>query len=191
MDNIFERETRGEIISSKDPEYYKIATIMEHTRILLSKLNNEYHSEKEVRELFFELTGGEYDDTFYLRPPFYTDCGNHIKVGKNVFINTCCTFLDRGGITIEDNVLIGPKVNLVTIDHCLEPELRHSTAVKPIQIKKNAWIGINATILGGVTIGENAIVGAGSVVTSDVSSNTIVAGNPAKIIKYINKGDCK
>lgn len=183
--DIFERDKLGEEISHQDPEYYKIREVIDETQKLLFELNNKYHEESEVRRLFTQLTGIEVEETFRLRPPFYTDFGKNIRVGKNVFINHCCTFMDRGGITLEDDVLIGPKVNLITINHPLEPHHRHSTVSKPIVIKKNAWIGAAATIIPGVTIGENAVVTAGAVVTKDVLANTVVAGVPAKVIKII------
>ena len=107
------------------------------------------------------------------------------KIGKNVFINFDCVFLDLGGITIEDNVLLAPKVSLLTESHPLDPAQRQSLIPKPILIKKNAWIGPSATILPGVTIGENAVVAAGSVVTKDVPDNVVVAGIPATFIKKI------
>lgn len=93
--------------------------------------------------------------------------------------------MDRGGITLEDGVFIGPNVNIITENHAEEPELRHNVYTKPILIKRNAWIGAAAIILPGVTIGENAIVAAGAVVTKDVPDNMIVGGNPAKIIRKI------
>jgi acetyltransferase-like isoleucine patch superfamily enzyme len=108
------------------------------------------------------------------------------KIGKNVFINHACSFLDMGGITIEDHVLIGPKVNLITENHPIDPAERRSLICEPIIIKRNAWIGAAATILPGVTIGENAVVAAGAVVSKDVAANTIVGGVPAKMIKMIN-----
>ncbi|WP_197284383.1 DapH/DapD/GlmU-related protein [Bacillus sp. JCM 19041] len=120
-------------------------------------------------------------------PPFYTDFGQNIRVGKDVFINQGCTFMDRGGITIEDKVLFGPKVNLVTINHPISPKDRRSTYNKPILIKTGAWIGIGATIMPGVTVGKNSIVSAGAVVTQDVEDNVIVAGVPAKVIKQIDE----
>jgi acetyltransferase-like isoleucine patch superfamily enzyme len=117
--------------------------------------------------------------------PFHTNFGRHIQLGKNVFINHGCSFLDLGGITIEDDVLIGPKVNLITENHPIDPRKRKNLDLKSIVIKKNVWIGANATILPGVTIGENSIVAAGAVVNKDVPSNVIVGGVPAKIIKSI------
>ena len=115
--------------------------------------------------------------------PFHTNFGKHITIGNHVFINHGCSFLDLGGITIEDNALIGPKVNLITENHPIDPTQRKSLILHPILIKKNAWIGAGATILPGVTIGENSIVAAGAVVNKDVPANTIVGGVPAKIIK--------
>lgn len=118
-------------------------------------------------------------------PPFYTDFGKNIRVGANIFINHGCEFMDRGGITIGDRVLFDPKVNLITIGHPIDPENRRSTICAPIVIKENAWIAVGASIMPGVTIGENAIVSAGAVVTRDVPPNTIVAGIPARIVKNI------
>ena len=117
--------------------------------------------------------------------PFYTNFGRFIQIGKNVFINHACTFLDMGGITIEDDVLIGPKVNLITENHPIDPGDRKALVLSPVVVKRNAWIGASATILPGVTIGENSVVAAGAVVTSDVQPNTIVGGVPARIIKKI------
>ena len=94
-------------------------------------------------------------------------------------------FTDLGGITLEDHVLIGPRANLLTVNHPQDPKQRRSLIVKPITIKRNAWIGAAATILPGVTVGENAIVGANALVTKDVPANTVVGGNPAKVIKEI------
>ena len=115
--------------------------------------------------------------------PFYTDFGKHIKFGKNIFINIGVMFTDLGGITIEDKVLIGPGAKLLSVNHSIDPEKRRGIIASPILIKENAWIGANATILPGVTVGKNSIVAAGAVVTEDVPDNVIVGGVPAKIIK--------
>ena len=183
--DILERDKNGELISLNDPEYYKIRDLIVEAQKITMELNNSYHEAEEVRKLFSRLTGAEVDTSFGLLPPFYTDFGKNIRVGKNVFINHACTFMDRGGITIEDNVLVGPKVNLITINHPQDPAKRQSTISTPIVIKKNAWLGAGAMIMPGVTIGENSIVSAGAVVTKDVPPNTVAAGVPAKIIKKI------
>lgn len=139
----------------------------------------------EIRGLFSEITGSEIDESVAVFTPLYINYGKHTKIGKNVFINFDCVFLDLGGITIEDNVLIAPKVSLLSEGHPISPDERHSLVPKPIHIKKNAWIGANATILQGVTIGRNSVVASGSVVSKDVPDNVIVGGIPAKIIKTI------
>lgn len=184
--DIFQRDKLGETISIDDPEYFKINEIILNAQKLIAVLNCSYHTEEQTRKLFAQLTGGIVDETFTLLPPFYTDFGKNIKVGKNVFINHSCEFMDRGGITIEDNVFIAPKVNLVTTNHPLNPNNRRATVSKPIIIKKNAWIGAAATILPGVTIGENSVISAGAVVSRDVPKNVIVGGVPAKFIKNID-----
>lgn len=187
MKSIYQRELAGEIISGNDPEFPGlINTIWESIR-LTTELNTGWHEQEEVREMFSRIIGRPVDETFTLVPPFYVDYGKNIHLGKSVFIQQCCTFYDRGGITIGNNVFIGPKVNLITLNHDPNPENRNATYCKPIVIEDNAWIGINSTILSGVTIGRNAIVGAGSVVTKDVEPDTIVAGNPARFIKRIDE----
>jgi acetyltransferase-like isoleucine patch superfamily enzyme len=181
--DIFKRERAGEIISIDDPEYWKIADLIAEAQQLIAEMNKVYRTPEEVRELFSQLTGVNVDSSFVMLPPFYTDFGKNIRVGKEVFINHCCEFMDRGGITLEDKVLIGPKVNLITINHPVEPSQRRSTFCAPILIKRNAWIGVGASVMPGVTIGENAIVAANAVVTKNVAANTIVGGIPAQVIK--------
>jgi acetyltransferase-like isoleucine patch superfamily enzyme len=148
---------------------------------------NNSSNPKEIRDLLSQITDTEIDESTTVFTPFHINYGKHTKIGKNVFINFDCVFLDLGGITIEDNVLIAPKVSLLSEGHPISPDDRHSLVPKPIYIKKNAWIGANATILPGVTIGENAIVAAGAVVSKDVPDNSIVGGIPAKFIKSISK----
>lgn len=185
--DIFARERAGEIISIDDPEYHKISDLITEAQKLIAQINTGYHEPAEVRKLFSILTGTEVDETFWMLPPFYTDFGKNIRVGQGVFINHGCEFMDRGGITLEDKVLIGPKVNLVTINHPVSPIARRSTFCAPILIKKNAWIGAGASVMPGVTIGENSIVAANAVVTKDVAANAIVGGIPAKLIRIIDE----
>lgn len=149
------------------------------------ELNNKYHSPEEIRELFSELTGREVDDTFRLFPPFYTECGKNINVGKNVFINACCKFQDQGGITIGDGCLFGHNVTIATLNHEFNPEKRASIIPNPVKIGKKVWVGSDSTILPGIEIGDGAIIAAGSVVTKNIPKNTIAAGNPARIIREI------
>lgn len=149
------------------------------------EINNKYHTPDEIRKLFSKLTGESISDTFCLFPPFYTDCGKNIKIGENVFINACCKFQDQGGITIGNNCLIGHNVTIATLNHDFDPKKRANITPAPVVIGNDVWIGSNSTILPGITIEDGAIIGAGSIVTKNVSKNTIVAGNPAKIIKKI------
>jgi len=138
----------------------------------------------QVRALFSELIGEKVDDSFLLIPPFYATGGNEIRTGRNVFINQNCTLYDLGGIDIADDVMIGPNVSIITSGHALEPSRRRSATIgKPIVIERNVWIAAGATVIGGVTIGENSVVAAGSVVTKDVPADTLVGGNPARVIR--------
>lgn len=149
------------------------------------ELNNKYHTKEEIVEIFSKLTNKKVDPTFRLFPPFYTDCGINITLGKNVFINSNCKFQDQGGITIGDNVLIGHNVVIATINHDLNPKKRADMYPKPVKIGNNVWIGSNVVILGGVTIEEGAVIGAGSIVTKDVPKNAVAFGSPCKVQKFI------
>jgi hypothetical protein ELI_0084 len=152
---------------------------------ITAKINGKYLSPEKIRKLFFRLIGKKTDESFLLFPPFYTDCGKNITVGKNVFINSGCCFQDQGGITIGDGALIGHQVVLATLNHDLNPERRKSMKAAPIVIGKNVWIGAHATVLAGVSIGDNAVIAAGAVVTKDVPPMTVVAGIPAKTVKSV------
>ena len=165
----------------------KFHSLSEEARKITMELNNKYHTQDEIRELFSQLTDKKIDNSFKLFPPFYTECGINITLGKNVFINACCKFQDQAGIEIGDNVLIGHSVVIATLNHDFNPNKRASMIPKKVKIGSSVWIGSNSTILPGVTINDGAIIGAGSVVVKDVPKNAVVAGNPAKIIKYIEK----
>lgn len=183
--NIFERLLLGENISFSDPDYIEIMKACNRTRRILIQINNEPDIHK-VKTLLNEIFTVSPDESSTIFTPFHTNYGGNIHIGKNVFINHGCSFLDLGGITIEDCVMIAPKVNIITEQHPVEPHLRTHISGKPVHIKRNVWIGTNATILPGVTIGSNSVIGAGAVVTKDVPDNVIVAGIPAKIIREIN-----
>lgn len=148
-------------------------------------LNNQYHTPEEIREIMGRLTGKEIDPTFRLFPPFYTDFGKNITIGQDVFINSGCHFQDQGGIEIENGALIGHNVVLATINHDLDPAMNRKNHYAPIRIGAHAWIGSNATVLSGVSIGEWSVVAAGAVVTKDVPPMTVAGGVPARIIKEI------
>lgn len=188
--DIFERMLAGGIIRNDDPQMTHVWEIVSNT-IRLSAALNISTSIEQIRERLSEITGTSIDKSTTVFVPFYTNFGRHIKFGRNVFVNHACTFLDLGGITIEDDVQIGPKVNLITENHPVDPSQRKALDLKSIVIKKNVWIGASATILPGVTSGENAIVAAGALVNKDVAANTIVAGVPAKFIRAIDFTDAK
>jgi acetyltransferase-like isoleucine patch superfamily enzyme len=154
---------------------------------ITARLNRlTFNDSDEVRVLFSDLIGKKVDDSFLLIPPFYTTGGAEITVGRNVFVNQNCTFYDLGGLDIADDVMIGPNVSIITSGHPIEPSERRALVIgKPIVIERNVWIAAGATIIGGVTVGENSVVAAGSVVTRDVPPNTLVGGNPARVIRSI------
>lgn len=183
--DIFTRDLNGELISPDDKDFPQILEIIENTQKLVHRLNTQMLDKDSVRAVFSEIVGYEVDSSAWILPPFYVDFGRNIRVGKNFFMNSSCTFMDRGGITIGDDVFIAPKVCLTTINHDFNPYNRKATFTNPIVIKDRVWIGINATICPGVTIGENSVIAAGSVVTKDVPPNVIVGGNPAKILKRL------
>lgn len=168
------------------PEWQELFNAICQEAIRLGvELNNQYHTPEEIREIMGKLTGKGIDDTFRLFPPFYTDFGKNISIGKNVFINSGCHFQDQGGITIGDGTLIGHNVVLATINHDLSPSKNRKNHYAPIKIGNNVWIGSNATVLSGVTIGDWAVVAAGAVVTKDVSSMAVVGGVPAKVLRMV------
>ena len=184
MKDIFHRLRTGELVQFQDPEFHKVDAVVNRTLALSPGLNAATDID-EVRRRLSEIIEHPLDESTTVFAPFYTNFGRFISIGKHVFINHACSFLDMGGITLEDNVLIGPKVNLITENHPLDPANRRTMLCKPILIRRNAWIGAGVTILPGVTIGENAVVAAGAVVSRDVPDNTIVAGIPARIIKQV------
>ncbi len=165
--------------------HLKMTELSNEAMKITSELNNSYHTPEEIKVLMEKLTGREFSEGAYMFPPFYTDCGKNLKIGRNVFINSCCQFQDQGGITIGDGTLIGPKTVIATLNHHQNPNKRANLIPKPVKIGKNVWIGANATILPGATIGDGAVIAAGALVSKDVEANTVVGGVPAKLIKRI------
>ena len=181
--DIFKRLLAGEAILANDSQIGRLREESYAVKELLIRMNNSYNP-TEIARILSKIIDKEIQDVSIFTP-IHINYGRHITIGKNVFINFNCTFLALGGITIEDDVLIGPNVSLITETHPLDPQQRQGLIVKPVHIRKNAWIGANATILAGVTVGENSVVAAGAVVSKDVPDNTIVGGVPAKVIKSI------
>ncbi len=182
--DIFERLRNGEPVLPGDPEAPKLREASFITKELLVKMNQS-SDPAEIRKLLSQITDSEIDESVAVFTPLYINYGKNTRIGKNVFINFDCVFLDLGKITIEDNVLIAPKVCLLSEGHPISPNDRPSLVPGHIHIKQNVWIGAGAMILSGVTIGENAVVAAGAVVSKDVEANTVVGGIPAKLIKKI------
>lgn len=172
----------------KNPERSAFADSLYQEAIRIGmEMNTQYHTPEELREIMSRLTGKEIDDSFRLFPPFYTDFGKNMTIGKDVFINSGCHFQDQGGITIGDSTLIGHNVVLATINHDLVPTNDRKNHYAPINIGDHVWIGSNATVLAGVSIGDWSVIAAGAVVTKNVPPYTVVGGVPAKILKTISK----
>ncbi len=160
---------------------------VQRTMKLCAEMNTGYHNEAEVRDYLRQIIGSNIDDTVRVFPPFNINYGLTTRFGRDCFVNFGCTFLALGGITIEDGAFIGPHCVLATEYHPEDPATRHSLLTKPIVVGRNVWLGADVKVLAGVTIGENAIVAAGSVVTKDVPANMVVAGSPARIIREIKE----
>ena len=154
---------------------------------LTERLNRIPYDQREaIRDTWMELTGAAVDEAFHLIPPLYSDHGLNIRVGRNVFINQACMLNDIGGIEIGDDVMIGPRVSLLTAGHPLDPSRRRRQIVAAaIAIERNVWLGAGATVLQGVTVGTDAVVAAGAIVTRDVPPRTLVAGVPARVLREI------
>lgn len=186
MNDIFAKDLSGEMVSPDEPGYEALINDIFSCMETSHELNTvSIRNQKRVHELMEIILGKPMPNSTTLLPPLYIDYGKPVTIGENCFIQQCCTFFGRGGITIGNGVFIGPKCNLITINHDINPDNRSATYGRPIVIEDKVWIGINSTILPGVKIGYGSIVGAQSVVTHDVPPMTIVAGNPARIIKKI------
>lgn len=186
--NIFEQEwqkmLQGEVYEATHPEFL---CRLEETRDQLWEYNSLRPSEHARREEIIRGLLGSCGEQFHINQPFRCDYGCNIYIGENFFANFNLTILDEAEVRIGNNVFIGPNVSMYTACHPLEPEVRNTGVewAEPITIGNNVWIGGGATILPGVTVGDNAVIGAGSVVTRDVPGNTVVAGNPAKVIRQV------
>lgn len=187
MDNkqFLEFIKNAEVIKAGSEAHLKMHELSTRAQKITMRLNYGFHEPEETVRLFSELTESKVDDSFRCFLPFYTECGINIKLGKNVFINSGCCFQDHAGIEIGDGTLIGHQVVIATLNHAQDPVSRADMFPKPVKIGKNVWIGAHATILPGVTIGDNAIIAAGAVVTKDVEKNAVTGGVPAKKIKDI------
>jgi acetyltransferase-like isoleucine patch superfamily enzyme len=175
----------GRTIEGGSPLHRAMLAISQEALKITGELNTGYREPERVRELLTQLTGREIDETVTVFPPFYSDFGRNIALGKRVFLNSGCKFQDQGGVVIGDDSLIGHNVVIATLNHDVNPSRRADVHPAPVTIGRNVWIGSNATILPGVTIGDNAVVAAASVVTKDVPANVVVVGSPARVIRTL------
>lgn len=182
---LLEALNAGRTITGDSPLHAAMHQASQEALRITGELNSGYQEPARVRELLGRLTGRPIDDSVTVFAPFYSDFGKNITLGKRVFINAGCTFQDQGGVSIGDDCLIGHNVVLATLNHDLAPDRRSDMHPAPITIGRNVWIGANATVLPGVTIGENAVVAAASVVTKDVPGNSVVVGSPARVVRTI------
>ncbi len=170
-----------------DPMDRQLVAERFNARMLFQEINLLNENNKQKRDKLFYKLLIEAKDNLFIEPPFYCDYGYNIKAGKNVFINFNCCILDVMEVSIGDNCMIGPNVQIYTATHPIEAKKRNSGRefAKPVSIGKNVWIGGHAVICPGVSIGDNVVIGAGSVVTKSFPDDVFIAGNPAKIIKTI------
>lgn len=182
-----EKALTGGVLDYQVDDFELVDKMVEQNAELTTQINQSYHTPDQRRALFSRVFGYQLPDSTNISAPFNTDFGRHTFIKDNVFINKDCLFVDLGGIWIDEGVLIGPRVNLITVNHVEKPTQRKNLITKSIHIHKHAWLGMGVTVLPGVTIGENAIVGAASVVTKDVAANTVVVGSPARKIREVKR----
>lgn len=182
-EDFIEAMNSGEKVVAGSEVHRHMVMLSNEAMKITCSLNRDYHEPEEIQEMISELTGKAVDESFGMFPPFYTDCGKNLHIGKNVFINSGCHFQDQGGIYIGDGALIGHCVVLATLDHAMDPRNRGDLYPAPIHIGKNVWIGSNVTVTKGVTIGDGAVIAAGAVVTKDIPAGCVAGGVPAKVLK--------
>ena len=183
LQDFLDHVNRGELIEAGSAQHEFMHGAAQEALRTTMEMNSEYHTPQEVRALLTRLIGKSVDESVTIFPPFYSEFGKNLTLGKDIFINIGCRFQDTGGITIGDGTLIGHGSTLTTLNHAVDPDRRADMTPEPIILGRKVWLGASVTILPGVTVGDGAIVGAGAVVTKDVPANAIVAGVPAKLIR--------
>lgn len=176
----------GHTITGDSPLHEVMHRTSQEALRVTAEFNGSYQEPERVRELLAELIGEPVADTVTVFPPLYSDFGKNIHLGERIFINSGCRFQDQGGVTIGDDCLIGHNTVFASLNHDMDPSRRADMIPAPIVVGRNVWIGSNATILSGVTIGENAVVAAASVVTKDVPANAVVVGSPARVVRTLD-----
>ena len=181
LEDLLEALDAGERIEGNSPLHEVMHRTSQEALRVTGELNTGYHEPARIRELLSELTGTEVDASVTLFPPLHSDFGKNLRIGKNVFVNSGCRFQDQGGVSIGDDALIGHNLVVATLNHPVDPSRRADLVPAPVTIGRNVWIGANVTILPGVTIGEDAVVAATSLVTRDVPAGMLVMGSPAGV----------
>lgn len=185
LDQLLEELNAGRTITGDSPLHEVMHRISQEALRITGELNGGYQEPARVRELLARLTGKPVDESVTLFPPFNSDFGKNIILGRRIFINAGCKVQDQGGVTIGDDTLIGHNVVIATLNHDLSPSRRADMHPAPVTIGSNVWIGSNATILPGVHIGDDAVVAAASVVTKDVPAGAVVVGSPARMVRSV------
>ncbi|MEE6287822.1 DapH/DapD/GlmU-related protein [Georgenia sp. MJ173] len=185
LDDLLQALNTGQTITGDSPLHEVMHRVSQDALRITGELNGGYQEPARVRELLSRLTGRPVDESVTVFPPFYSDFGKNITLGKRVFINSGCRFQDQGGVVIGDDCLIGHNTVLATLNHDLAPSRRADMHPAPIVLGRNVWLGANVTVLPGVTIGDNAVVAAASVVTKDVPANAVVVGSPARVVRTL------
>ena len=184
-DDVLARCLAGGFIDFHDPSFRLVDQVVAENARTLAGLNSGYHDQQEVRTLLEQVTGRPVPESTVVQLPFRSDFGRHIWIGERVFVNADCFLVDLGGIVLDDDVLLAPRVTILSVNHPTDPTTRRSVMTAGVRVCRNAWIGAGATICPGVTVGEDAVVGAGAVVTRDVEPGTVVAGIPARYVKRV------
>lgn len=184
--SVFEKMRNGQAYDIRDADYQKeVHGEIDRARHLNFLINQTDPDDKNrITELEKQLLTSGLPNGSFLTPPFQIDCASRLFLGQDVFANHGLTVMSLGSITIDDGVMMGPEVALLTVNH--EPKNIRVVKAAEIHIKKNAWLGARVIVLPGVTIGANAIIGSGAVVTKDIPDNAVAVGNPARVIKTLN-----
>ena len=175
----------GERLIAGSPAHQFMFGAAQRALAITAELTGRPHDAGEVRALLSELTGRPVPDSVGVFPPFHSEFGQNLHLGEGVFINIGCVFQDTGGIWIGDRTLVGHNCIFTTLNHGTEPERRGDMLPAPIHIGSDVWFGARVTVVPGITIGDGAIIGAGSVVTKELPARTVVAGVPARVIREV------
>lgn len=189
LDDLLTALEAGETIPGGSPLHAVMHATSQDALRITGELNGGYHEPARVRELLSALIGSPVDDSVTLFPPFTSDFGRHTTIGRRVFINAGCRFQDQGGITIGDDCLIGHDAIIATLQHGMAPDRRADLIPAPVVLGRGVWLGARVTVLPGVTIGDHAVIGAGSVVTRDVPARTVAVGSPARVVRALDGSD--